>query len=244
MSVSERVRNEIEHSHKIAMAGEEVWNWSSASGQERLKRRVGVFVAAIRSPDVGSVLELGCGTGLFTKELAVVGPLVTGIDVSDDLLRIAKERVVNDNVLLLNADAHDTPFRHGTFDVVVGSSVLHHLNVPVALRECRRVLRKGGRFVFTEPNMLNPQVWVMFNVKCLKWIWHVSPDEKAFFSWQLRREIESAGFVDVRITPFDFVHPGIPGWLLPYVNPFLNWLERVPVVRQFSASFIISARKP
>jgi SAM-dependent methyltransferase len=244
--VSDLVEGEIEHSRKIALAGEAVWNWSSASGQERLKRRVGVFKSAIDGPnkrEVWEVLELGCGTGLFTQELVSCPVNITAIDVSEELLKIASERVTAKNVTFLTVDAHNMPFFRGDFDAVVGSSVLHHLDVPVALRECCRVLRPGGTITFTEPNMLNPQVWVMINVKCLKHIWHVSPTERAFFSWKLRAQLREAGFTDIRVTPFDFVHPSIPGWLLPYVKPFLNWLERIPIIRHFSASFIISAKK-
>ena len=61
-----------------------------------------------------------------------------------------------------------------------GSSVSHHLDLDRALGEVFRVLRPGGRCVFTEPNILNPQVAVMFHLGLTKRYFGVSPDEMAF----------------------------------------------------------------
>ena len=49
-----------------------------------------------------------------------------------------------------------TPFGDGTFDVVVGKSILHHVDVQAAMREVRRVLRPGGRALFIENQVTNP----------------------------------------------------------------------------------------
>lgn len=53
-------------------------------------------------------------------------------------------------------DAHALAFDDDTFDVVYGSAILHHLDLPVALREIRRVLKPGGTVVFSEPLDVNP----------------------------------------------------------------------------------------
>jgi ubiquinone/menaquinone biosynthesis C-methylase UbiE len=248
MSVTERVENEVRHSRQIALDGEKVWSWSSPSGQVRLKRRAGIFRHALVWRE--KVIEVGCGTGLFTQEVRHLPLSLLAIDVSDELLSIAREWVTprgvmmgGDSVVFVNIDAHDTKLPSCSYDAIFGSSVLHHLDVPKALKEFHRLLRTQGTITFTEPNMLNPQVWIMFNVGVLKPVWSVSPNERAFYAWQLRRQLQEAGFRDIRITPFDFVHPSIPGWLLPYVKPFLDWLERVPLIRHIAASHIITAKK-
>jgi ubiquinone/menaquinone biosynthesis C-methylase UbiE len=71
------------------------------------------------------------------------------------------------------------PFADGSFDVAYGSSILHHLNLDDALAEVFRVLRPGGRIAFTEPNILNPQVTIMFRLGLTKKYFGVSPDEMA-----------------------------------------------------------------
>ena len=72
------------------------------------------------------------------------------------------------------------------FDAVVGSSVLHHLDVAQALRECFRVLKPEGVICFTEPNMLNPQIALQKNISFLKKRLGDSPDETTFFRWQIQ----------------------------------------------------------
>ena len=70
----------------------------------------------------------------------------------------------------------------GNVDSVVGSSVLHHLEVDAALKEIWRVLKPGGLVFFTEPNMMNPQIAVQENVPAIKErLGDSSPDETRSF---------------------------------------------------------------
>jgi SAM-dependent methyltransferase len=69
------------------------------------------------------------------------------------LMRIAG---VEESVDFRLADPYATPFADDSFDIVIGASILHHLDVDRALAEIRRVLRPGGRGVFVEPLAHNP----------------------------------------------------------------------------------------
>ena len=164
------------------------------------------------------VLELGCGTGYFTRELARLGADVIAIDVSPELLEIAKANCSMPNVRYEIQDASALSYSSAVFDSVVGSSVLHHLEIKEALQEIYRVLKPGGAIYFTEPNMLNPQIAIQKNVPWVKRKLGDSPDETAFFRWPLRRLLEQTGYRDVRIDPFDFLHPKTPVALIDRVN--------------------------
>lgn len=97
-----------------------------------------------------SVLDVGCGPGTITLDLArLVSPgSVTGIDLSEEVVDIARrgsEGVTDVNVAFDVGDVYDLQFREGSFDVVYAHQVLQHLSDPVrALREMRRVLVPGG----------------------------------------------------------------------------------------------------
>ena len=101
------------------------------------------------APDA-RVLDVGCGPGTITVDLAalVPGGYVTGIDAAGDVLAQARqeaERRGQRNVAFDTGDVYRPDFADGTFDVVHAHQVLQHLTDPVAaLREMRRVCRPGG----------------------------------------------------------------------------------------------------
>ena len=240
--MQERIAKEIQHGRFLAEHGAgEIWNWDSPAGKLRWARRVKMLSKHLR-PGM-SVLELGCGTGYFTRELARSGADITAIDVSPDLLEIAMTNCSAPNVRYQIQNAYALSYPDAMFDSVVGSSVLHHLEIEKAAREIYRVLKPAGTIYFTEPNMLNPQIAIQKNVPRVKRKLGDSPDETAFFRWPLRRLLEQTGYRDVRIDPFDFVHPKTPVPLIDRLNSVGRFLESVPVISEFAGSLYVRAIK-
>jgi len=240
--VEGRVAREIQHGRFLAERGAgEIWNWESPAGQLRWARRVKMLGEHLR-PGM-TVLELGCGTGYFTPELARSGADIVAIDVSPELLEIARANRSAPNVRYEIQNAYTLSYPDALFDSVVGSSVLHHLEIEEALREIYRVLKPAGAIYFTEPNMLNLQIAIQKNVPWVKRKLGDSPDETAFFRWPLRRLLERAGYHDVRIDPFDFLHPKTPLALVDRLNTLGRFLENVPVISEFAGSLYIRAVK-
>jgi ubiquinone/menaquinone biosynthesis C-methylase UbiE len=240
-----RLEREIEHHRKIAGHAEEIWNWDSPAGRRRAQRRADLFVehGGLR-PGVRA-LELGCGTGVFLEKTAVSGATIHGLDLSEDLLSQARTRMASAaNVRLDRGNAEAMPFEDAYFDAVYGSSVLHHLDLDASLREVCRVLKKGGRLVFAEPNLLNPQVVVMFKYGPAKERFGVSEDEMAFTRFRARTALRQAGFEDVEVAPFDFLHPQTPPAWLDRVAAFGRALEKAPLVREIAGSLLMRARRP
>jgi hypothetical protein len=105
-------------------------------------------------------------------------------------------------------------------------------------------LRPGGFALFTEPNMANPQIALQKNIPALKRRLGDSPDETAFFRWAIRRGFERAGFTSVTAIPFDFLHPQIPGALVPFLVPICDLAERIPLLREIAGSMVLRGTKP
>jgi SAM-dependent methyltransferase len=242
---SERLRREIEFHRDIAERAERVWNWDSPAGRVRAGRRAELFRERCRLEPGKRALELGCGTGIFLSQVTSSGARIHGLDLSADLLGRARTRLSGAaNVWLERGNAEQTPYRDGSFDAVYGSSVLHHLDLERALAEAFRVLRSGGRITFAEPNAMNPQVAVMFHVDSLKPYFGVSPDEMAFSRFAARRAVRRAGFTDIAVQPFDFLHPSVPRFAVHAVATLGRALEALPVVSEIAGSLLITARKP
>ena len=237
-----RIRREIEHGRYLLKHGAgEIWNWEGPAGHLRWMRRVKMLTSDI-APGM-KVLELGCGTAYFTRELATTGATITAIDISPELLETARANCCAANVTFEIQNAYALNYPDNTFDFVVGSSVLHHLEIDRAVRQVFRVVKPGGTIRFTEPNMLNPQIALQKNVSIVKKRLGDSPDETAFFRWPLSRMLEEAGFCDVQIQPFDFLHPKTPATLIPVVDRFGRRLERLPLLREIAGSLYIRASK-
>ena len=240
--MNQRLENEIEHGkYLLAHGAGEVWNWETPAGRIRWARRVKMLTSHLGPGR--KVLELGCGTGYFTRELATTGADITAIDISPELLEVARRDCPQRNVTFEIQNAYALSYADDTFDSVIGSSVLHHLEIDNALHEIQRVLKPGGLIYFTEPNMMNPQIAVQKNVPVIKKRLGDSPDETAFFRWSLVRKLKRAGFRDIRVTPFDFLHPRVaPRWI-NFLQAVGMRLEGTPLLAEFAGSLYIRALK-
>jgi SAM-dependent methyltransferase len=90
------------------------------------------------------LLDIGCGGGMLLRDALATGATVTGLDHSEEMVRLARERAPGAEVVLGSAER--LPFADAAFTAIAMSIVFFFLDDPVAaLRECGRVLAPGGR---------------------------------------------------------------------------------------------------
>lgn len=99
------------------------------------------------------VLDFGCGAGENSALLAIRGAETCGIDISPELIALAKKRCRLHGIEadLRVASCHDSGLPSQSFDVVFGAAILHHLDLDLALSETARLLKLGGFAIFSEP---------------------------------------------------------------------------------------------
>jgi ubiquinone/menaquinone biosynthesis C-methylase UbiE len=242
MMDASRLENEKTHGKRISGHAEEVWGWASPAGKLRADRRAKYLFEMGAFLEGDALLEIGCGTGLFSGKMhEATGAQIVATDISDDLLAVARQE--HPEILFVMDDAMNMSFPDKTFDGVFGSSIVHHLDANRSMKEVFRVLKPHGRVVFAEPNMLNPQILVQKNVPFIKRMLGDSPNETAIVRWRMKRLMEEIGFINVRIFPYDFLHPYTPGFMSVFVNWLGRILEKLPIVREIAGSVIIYGEK-
>src|SRR6202048_2178922 len=130
-------------------------DWARAGKGESMEkghRPVGEqAIQLMRVPADARVLDIGCGSGWATRLLSqyAVNGRVTGIDISDEMIRVARDSsLTSPNVDFETASAEQLPFSDHEFTHAFSmESLYYYENIPKALGEIFRVLKTGGLFV-------------------------------------------------------------------------------------------------
>jgi SAM-dependent methyltransferase len=137
-------------------------------------------------------------------------------------------------------------FADGSVDVVAGSGIVHHLDIPKSMREVKRVLRAGGVAIFAEPMGHNPVInWYRNRTPELR-----TPDEHPLLVGDLRQM--GRHFAATRITYFGMVAP-LLGFIQTRIRKesaltrFVWWLDRqlcrIPVLNRYAWFSIIELKR-
>jgi len=139
---------------------------------EQIRRNIGYHA---------EILDMGCGAGFLSNELAKAGHTVTGIDLSTSSLKVAESRDSTRTVRYLQGDVYQAPFPRESFDVVLAMDLLEHVSDPRrVLSEAVRVLRPGGLFFFNTFNK-NPLSYLIV-IKGVEWFVKNTPKDYHVYS--------------------------------------------------------------
>ena len=197
------------------------------------------------------VLEYGCGDGANTLLLALRGARVKALDISPELIEVARRRLeangVEGDVEFVVGSAHDLPLPDESVDVVFGMAILHHLDLSLSAREVRRVLRKGGRAIFQEP-VRNSKLVKLVRGLIPYQSADVSPFERPLTDGELLEY--GSGFSSYRAKAFTFPTTNLVS-LLPAVrkaeHAFYRWdaalLEKFPRLGYYAAIRVLEVVK-
>ena len=190
-----------------------------------------------------SILELGAGSGLWTKYLSEVTRAenpITAVVFNRELMRAPASH----NVRFVHVENLLKDLPAESFNYVVGTAILSHDECARNLRELYRLLKPGGQLLFFEANYWNPQValknaipWIgkkMGNASC----------QIGMRKYQLMKMASHQGFTEIDVIPYDIVHPSTPAWLVRRLQFLAFVAEHAPLVKELCGTLYIWARKP
>jgi SAM-dependent methyltransferase len=194
--------------------------------------------------------DLGCGAGENSILLAMRGARVIAMDISAELVELARKRfevmrVSTENVQFMVASAYDTTLPDESVDVVFGIGILHHLDLKLAQKEVYRILRKGGVAIFQEP--VRDSKFIRFLRGLIP---YKSPDVSPFERPLTSEELDTfaAPFSLVEERGFYLPHVPIVKLLFPrFTNVAYEWdgkiLAAIPLLTRYAGIRVLKLRK-
>jgi ubiquinone/menaquinone biosynthesis C-methylase UbiE len=91
-----------------------------------------------------TALDVGCGDGILSIRLAACATQVTAIDISAEMIAIAREKSAGENVSYVEGDFLTSPLPADGFDFISAVAVVHHMRFDAALVRIASLLRRGG----------------------------------------------------------------------------------------------------
>jgi SAM-dependent methyltransferase len=140
------------------------------------------------------VIDIGCGVGSNLSLFQLMCSKLIGIDSEIYSLYLAKKHL--SAVPLVNGDLMRLPFKANSFDLIVASDILEHLNEDTnGIKEIHRTLKRGGKAIFTVPAF--GFLWGMQDI--------VGMHKRRYSKKEFTRKIEREGFEIVRSSYFNFI---------------------------------------
>jgi trans-aconitate methyltransferase len=208
----------------------QTWNTEAYAANGRFVATLASGVVALLAPKSGeNILDLGCGDGALTEELAATGAIVTGVDASPTMLDAARKR----NLHVEQHDATALPF-HQQFDAVFSNAALHWITgltgQKAMLAGVHRALRPGGRFIAEMGGQGNVAA-IRTALQATLAPFHIDAETAAASFYPsptiYRRLLEEAGFTiqSIDLIPRPTPLPnGMESWLNTFRNGVLDQL--------------------
>ena len=242
---SQRELNEQRHFDRIAYGYDDNYSYDKPFTKYKIDKKSREFVRLVKNnlrKKNLKILEIGCGTGEYTRQIATRLPKteIIGLDISQKIINIARKKCKPfANISFVVQSAYDTSFKKNAFDIVCGFYVLHHLNIPKAIKEFVRVLKPGGILFFYEPNILNPIVFLIKSSKTLKKRVGDSPDEWAINPLTIHKQLST--FEVIKIAQTEFILPlyFVPFSLLKIADEITSYFRFIPLLKFFGGSVTI-----
>ena len=173
--------------------------WVTSFGSEAKLRRRWARLIAARPDDM--VLDLGCGTGALSAEMAsdMAAGTMIGLDAAPAMVSVAQRKQGSERCRFEVGLVEDLSFDAETFDVVVSSMTFHHLPLDLkerALAEAWRVLKPGGRLVTIDLD--RPINWLGWIIGVTGWLLLCQPAIRESIRGVVPALIRKAGFTNMQ----------------------------------------------
>lgn len=183
------------HKSKLGRFGGQVKEYEK--GRRGYPKEVFQFLESLIKVKRPLILDVGCGTGISTRQLAKTGPVI-GVDPDPIMLRVARKHRNAGVKKYVMARADRLPFKDSTFDVLTAFSAFHWFDDKKSIAEIKRVLKPGG--IFFIANKPGIRSWGQgYRRAIIKSIGRPIADFVTAQNWEPKNILKNNGFQNVRV---------------------------------------------
>ena len=207
-------------------------NWASGYDEKARENLINQLLFPIPRTYM-RCLEVGCGYGRMTRVYKHFFNEYIASDISADLCRKTAEE---NNVLAKIEDALNLSIEDNYFDCVISSECIEHTTAPLkAIEEMARVVRPGGKLVFTTPNLTWHPILVLSQLLKLR---KFRGNENWISAGQTVNVLRKANFESIKVLGCHLFP-----WQIPGAKIILPYFDKIKWLRPFMINFGISAIK-
>jgi SAM-dependent methyltransferase len=217
------------------------WQTRDPIIEDRLQWRAQTFRHIVHLLPCQTILELGCGQGLFTRQLLHVSRgenPITGVTFNSDNPR---QEDLSSSVEFLNASSIPGPLAGRRFDFIIAMDILDKRNSAWVLQNVYELLNPGGQVIFYESNPWNV---VLKLRQFISQFFGQNDPRKLLSRPELYELISEVGFIRIFAVFNDFVYAPLTRDLVWWLRNLSILLENAPVIKTLAGSILIHAQKP
>ena len=192
-----------------------------------------LLISRINNPPPSIIMDFGSGSGRITFPLLQRGYIVHAIDVSQKSLNQLKKVAARFSSHLKTF----TKIPREKYDVIVGSDILHHVDLNITLPVLKKSLASGGKIVFSEPGGGN-LFWYLYLPIFHKWDIEKGVASCTFFN--LKNLLIKFGFHNIKVTGLGLAPRFMFKWS-PQLCSFNDKLGNLPILKLFAYRYLIEA---
>jgi 2-polyprenyl-3-methyl-5-hydroxy-6-metoxy-1,4-benzoquinol methylase len=209
--------------------------------EDRLLWRAQTFRHLVHLLPNQSILEVGCGRGLFTRKLFQISRGENPITAISFSSLNAVPEGLKDKIEFYNASNFPNTLAHRHFDYIIGMDLLDKRNCCWFLENVYDLLKPGGRAVFYESNPRN----LIFKLRRILTQFRETKDSRQIMSfYELTELFSKIGFNGVLALYNDFVYAPLTKSLIWFLRNLSTLLENTPGIKTLAGSILIHAQKP
>jgi ubiquinone/menaquinone biosynthesis C-methylase UbiE len=245
--MNEQKQEKIEREHFDALSWhyDQTYSYNDSFTQYKAERRLTTMLRYILPEETKEIIEIGCGTGEYTRLLAMYYPnsKIYAFDISPNMVKLAQNKCKQfPNISFFVASVYSLPYRH-YFDLTCGFYILHHLNVERAIKSIDSTICKDGTISFFEPNLLNPIVYIIKNTPWIKEKLGDTPTEYAINALTVNKCLNGYRKILLKTNEFTPIIKHLPLFIMKRIDRISQTLRVIPLLNYLGGTVEIIYKK-